>query len=469
MSHKVSYFTGQVDESGNPVRATTHISGTDNVAAFRQQDAANVANYYLAKQQNDWNVEEWQREFDLTNEYNSPSAQLERLKAAGLNPMYFGLEGSNSNASQSLVQSSNMANQDAAPVVSTRADRLNAIMNGVNAIGGSINSSLNSYFQRRKLDSEISKIDSEVEINKVNKSYIESQTELTREQKANLEQQTRNLTAQYNEILAKTDVLRNQKAIGDKELQYFDRRVLASISKDESLVKNIQAQTNLTDKQSKLVIAETTGVVMKNALLGMDLDLQRTFFETQKAIAQKDLEVALALSGVRLENVDDITETERNSLLSARDLSSYNAVIANIQHRLGKKGRFKENYELMLGEEVEASAKQASWNSTYSAVNSFFGTLGNILGAVNTGVGIANGVQQFRNINSQIRLNDSSARKNDAATGLLRLEGLDKSRDTYLRNSRFGTDGSFGPTGSTLFDYLNQGQSHINPTYHVIY
>lgn len=42
----------------------------------------------LLKQQNDWNIESW----NMQNEYNSPSAQMQRLRDAGLNPnlMYSG-------------------------------------------------------------------------------------------------------------------------------------------------------------------------------------------------------------------------------------------------------------------------------------------------------------------------------------------------------------------------------------------
>lgn len=42
----------------------------------------NSANERMQQQQNAWNLEQWHR----NNEYNSPAAQLQRMKAAGLNP-----------------------------------------------------------------------------------------------------------------------------------------------------------------------------------------------------------------------------------------------------------------------------------------------------------------------------------------------------------------------------------------------
>lgn len=47
-----------------------------------ENDKAAQYNLELAQMQNRWNIEQWQRE----NEYNSPSAQMARYGAAGLNP-----------------------------------------------------------------------------------------------------------------------------------------------------------------------------------------------------------------------------------------------------------------------------------------------------------------------------------------------------------------------------------------------
>lgn len=64
-----------------------------NVASNRNIDTQIAAQQYeneknreynlnLAKMQNQWNIEQWNRE----NAYNSPAAQMARYKAAGLNP-----------------------------------------------------------------------------------------------------------------------------------------------------------------------------------------------------------------------------------------------------------------------------------------------------------------------------------------------------------------------------------------------
>lgn len=59
--------------------------------------AANASNQLMQRQQNQWNLAQWQRE----NAYNSPAQQVQRLLAAGINPAsVYGSVGSNNVASQ---------------------------------------------------------------------------------------------------------------------------------------------------------------------------------------------------------------------------------------------------------------------------------------------------------------------------------------------------------------------------------
>lgn len=72
-----------------------------------------ISNAYNAKQadkQREWSEEMWAKEnawneemWTKTNEYNSPENQIKRLRDAGLNPMYYGLDGSAASAVQSAT------------------------------------------------------------------------------------------------------------------------------------------------------------------------------------------------------------------------------------------------------------------------------------------------------------------------------------------------------------------------------
>lgn len=72
-------------------------------AQRRENQKNREYNLMLAKQQNAWNLEQWNRE----NEYNSPSSQKARLEAAGLNAdMMYGGSGVSNTAAPSPAMTS---------------------------------------------------------------------------------------------------------------------------------------------------------------------------------------------------------------------------------------------------------------------------------------------------------------------------------------------------------------------------
>lgn len=80
----------------------------------------NQANAQLAQKQNDWNLEQWNRQ----NAYNTPAAQRARYEEAGINP-YFALGNIQSGQAES-IQSADLANQQ--PVVSDLQGQSSAIL-----------------------------------------------------------------------------------------------------------------------------------------------------------------------------------------------------------------------------------------------------------------------------------------------------------------------------------------------------
>jgi hypothetical protein len=63
------------------------------------QSSANSQNLSLAKYQNMWNLQQWNRE----NEYNHPTAQMSRLRSAGLNPNLVYGSGTQTTATSSVT------------------------------------------------------------------------------------------------------------------------------------------------------------------------------------------------------------------------------------------------------------------------------------------------------------------------------------------------------------------------------
>lgn len=114
-------------------------SSSAKAAAKAQLQAVretNEANARLAQKQNDWNLEQWNRE----NAYNTPEAQRARYEAAGINP-YFALGNIQSGNADSLM-SAELANQQ--PVVSNLQGQSGQILGS--SIANAAQSGVNSYF-----------------------------------------------------------------------------------------------------------------------------------------------------------------------------------------------------------------------------------------------------------------------------------------------------------------------------------
>lgn len=82
----------------NPFLIPAIIGGVSSlvnaVGGSQSQRSANEKNMEIARYQNQWNLDQWHRE----NAYNSPQAQMQRFKNAGLNPNMIYGQGTPGNA-----------------------------------------------------------------------------------------------------------------------------------------------------------------------------------------------------------------------------------------------------------------------------------------------------------------------------------------------------------------------------------
>lgn len=137
-------------------------SALGGIFGNKSQNSANAANLQINRENNAFNermmnkqdalnYEAWKRQ----NEYNTPSAQVQRLKEAGLNP-YLMMSNGNQIGTASSQNSSSMASASGNPNMQAY-DPSSGIANGVNAIGGAIA----NYISMKKAESEISKMNFE--------------------------------------------------------------------------------------------------------------------------------------------------------------------------------------------------------------------------------------------------------------------------------------------------------------------
>lgn len=99
MPESYQNYAGSVAMFENSMNNLTQTINAYNKMNWDSENARDMRAYYekMAEKQNEWNLNMWNK----TNEYNSPSAQIQRLRDAGLNPLYYGLDGSSANALES--------------------------------------------------------------------------------------------------------------------------------------------------------------------------------------------------------------------------------------------------------------------------------------------------------------------------------------------------------------------------------
>lgn len=106
--------------------ANIFTSSGNNNTQWNIQQSINKTNKEIADRNNQWNLDMWNRQ----NEYNSPSAQIDRYKQAGLNPaLIYGNSGSAGNATS--MPSASQYHAATPQGVMTPADAFNNIASAV--------------------------------------------------------------------------------------------------------------------------------------------------------------------------------------------------------------------------------------------------------------------------------------------------------------------------------------------------
>ena len=125
---------------------SNHAASTMANAQLQATRETNQNNLLLAQRQNDWNVEQWNRQ----NEYNTPAAQRQRYEDAGINP-YFAMGNIQSGTADSLL-SADMANQ-VSPQIDSQVYRDNIGENLAATIPGAISSVFDSQIKQQQIKS----------------------------------------------------------------------------------------------------------------------------------------------------------------------------------------------------------------------------------------------------------------------------------------------------------------------------
>ena len=93
---------GATAVGGAAITGTAQASMNKKTREFNQQEAEKARSWSNAQRelQNEWNMQMWKEEMA----YNSPSQQVQRLRDAGLNPLFYGLDGNSVSQAQPAAQ-----------------------------------------------------------------------------------------------------------------------------------------------------------------------------------------------------------------------------------------------------------------------------------------------------------------------------------------------------------------------------
>lgn len=192
-------------------------SAFGTAAAARQnrkaQEETNKANLLLAKQQNDWNIQQWEREMA----YNSPANKLKLLEDAGLNPIWY---GSNLGPTETQApKSADLANQ-----VAPQLDA-GAIGSSLGTLTSSLIAAGQYNLQRKQQDLESRKIDIEERRLGIESAKTTQDIEESKARVENLTQTLDNLKKEGKLTDAQYEIAVKQLTIMDDEHEKYQEEI----------------------------------------------------------------------------------------------------------------------------------------------------------------------------------------------------------------------------------------------------
>lgn len=169
---------------------------------FAKQQAEEQRAYSteMWEKQNIWNKDMW----EATNEYNSPTEQMKRMRDAGLNPLYYGLDGSSANGLEA-AQPLGYEQAKSQPTVNP----MSAAINGGTQVASMIKDLQlkDAQIDKLKEDTKGVGLDNEFK-EKTMSARVEAErlhNDLTKEQVNNARQDLKNKEQELEKLIAETD------------------------------------------------------------------------------------------------------------------------------------------------------------------------------------------------------------------------------------------------------------------------
>lgn len=226
--------------------------------AFNREEASKqrLWNEAMADKQNAWNYEMWMKQ----NEYNSPESQVKRLRDAGLNPLYYGLDGTSAGeitAAQPLgyerAQASNL---------------LNPVSSGLDAAS--------KVAQISNIQADTAKKGEETKTEVQKREQMQTEIEKSKQE--------------INNLLAQEGLTKVQKETAEKSLSWLDRLNTATVAEKESSAALSRSEKNRIES-----LVDGEKLLQSKSIEDFDhkwekIDAEITKLSAETGILREDLE-----------------------------------------------------------------------------------------------------------------------------------------------------------------------------------
>lgn len=318
-----------MDSTVNPYfSAGSNIASTIVGAAYDayQQNRNREWNEQMMDKQNEFSLNMW----NMTNEYNKPANQVARMHEAGLNPLYYGLDGSSANSFES------------AQALGYERAKAPNIDNPVESYQKA--AALNAQIDNLKADTRKKLADAEgQEISNLNAQDL---IDLDKQER---DARITNLFAQANEADANAALAGQKTTLTEVETRY--KETLNAIAQIESKYKEplMEAVVNKTNAETHWLEYRQELEDARLALDNVNSEAQRTlaykrvdYLEEQVKIAGEDARVAGEMVDAKLKEAKgDATYAKNKTALGYinETLKGVATVIATVKLSGGANGK----------------------------------------------------------------------------------------------------------------------------------
>lgn len=267
----------------------SYLAAKESKEAIREQ---NLTNIYLAKYQNDRNLDLWNKQ----NEYNLPSAQMQRLKDAGINPhMVYG--------------NGTVANTAGSPAP-TKVPNIGSFTNYAPYVSGMANS-IGSVFDNLMKIAQIRK---------------------TNQETSNLNEYQKNMRQQGLNLKTENDLKRMSLAKTKVERDYWSQQF-------ELDILQRKAELDLTGEKFRNLVQDTMGRTMHNQVYEKygekraESDLMNSYAayavrQAQQQLIQAQIVDTLAAAGFKKAQIGKVAH-EIAVLDSVQKLNNSNSTLSD--------------------------------------------------------------------------------------------------------------------------------------------